>query len=317
MSDSPTREPDLFADNPSEAEDYGQAVVDAEALAALKTRSDAKGLTQFGLHILFIVCTGVLVSTAMGRWWLLLAMLIHGVGLVYLFAGMHETIHRTAFKSRWLNDTVAWLTGLVVCLPPEGFRSFHFAHHRYTQIPGKDPELDVKQPDSFAGYLWYVSGISYWIRAFQGIFKAALGNVTAPYISERVKPLVVREARIFGLIYLIALGAAFAGYSESLLYWFLPMVMAQPFWRGWLLAEHTGCTNDDDIYANTRTTYTNPLLRFLLWQMPYHVAHHAYPGIPFFALQDADALIRGRAGAKSPGYLSFHRQWISRIRTAR
>ena len=157
----------------------------------------------------------------------------------------------------------------------------------------------MKQPDSLAGYLWYVSGISYWIRAFQGIFKAALGNVTAPYIAER-EALVVREARIFGLIYLIALGAAFAGYSESLLYWFLPMVMAQPFWRGWLLAEHTGCTNDDDIYANTRTTYTNPLLRFLLWQMPYHVAHHAYPGIPFFALQDADALIRGRAGANRP-----------------
>ena len=126
MSDSPTREPDLFADNPSEAEDYGQAVVDAEALAALKTRSDAKGLTQFGLHILFIVCTGVLVSTAMGRWWLPLAMLIHGVGLVYLFAGMHETIHRTAFKSRWLNDTVAWLTGLCCVLAARGISFLPF-----------------------------------------------------------------------------------------------------------------------------------------------------------------------------------------------
>jgi fatty acid desaturase len=159
-----------------------------------------------------------------------------------------------------------------------------------------------------------MSGVSYWLRAFTGLYQSARGNVPAPYIAERIKPLVVREARLFALVYIVLTGLVIAGRWEPLLYWFLPMLLAQPFWRGWLLAEHTGCTNDDDIYANTRTTYTNPLLRFLLWQMPYHVAHHAYPGVPFFALKRADVLISGRSKAQSPGYLTFHRQWISRIR---
>ena len=104
-------------------------------------------------------------------------MFVHGVGLVYLFAPLHETVHRTAFASRWLNDAVAWFCGLVVCLGPEFFRSFHFAHHRYTQIPGKDPELNVKAVDTTRGYLYYMSGISYWIRAFGGLLSAARGRV--------------------------------------------------------------------------------------------------------------------------------------------
>ena len=35
---------------------------------------------------------------------------------------------------------------------------------------------------------------------------------------------------------------------------------------------------------NSRTTYTNALVRFLAWNMPFHAEHHAWPSIPFHAL---------------------------------
>ena len=76
-----------------------------------------------------------------------------------------------------------------------------------------------------------------------------------------------------------------------------------------LAALAPGCAENDDIYANTRTTNTNPLMRFLLWQMPYHVAHHAYPGIPFHALKDANALLHGASRHEARGYLAFHSGW--------
>src|SRR5262249_7459233 len=74
-------------------------------------------------------------------------------------------------------------------------------------------------------------------------------------------------------------------------YWLLPVFAGQPFLRAVLLAEHTGCSLDDDAMTNTRTTYTVWPVRFLMWQMPYHAQHHRYPSLPSFALADAHAKI--------------------------
>jgi fatty acid desaturase len=74
-----------------------------------------------------------------------------------------------------------------------------------------------------------------------------------------------------------------------------------------LLAEHTGCEMSSDTYANTRTTITNPVVRFFAWNMPYHVEHHAYPAIPFHSLPRAHEHLRGAERTVSPGYLSATR----------
>ena len=37
-------------------------------------------------------------------------------------------------------------------------------------------------------------------------------------------------------------------------------------------------------FQNTRTTYTGAVVKWVAWNMPYHVEHHAYPSIPFHAL---------------------------------
>src|SRR3546814_8954710 len=78
------------------------AVPKAE-LRALAARSDRKGLVQFGGHLALLAVTGSAVLWAEGSWgdsWALApALLAHGIVLVFLFAPLHETIHRTAFRS--------------------------------------------------------------------------------------------------------------------------------------------------------------------------------------------------------------------------
>jgi fatty acid desaturase len=34
----------------------------------------------------------------------------------------------------------------------------------------------------------------------------------------------------------------------------------------------------------TRSMQTSNLLRSIMWNMPYHAEHHAYPAVPFHAL---------------------------------
>jgi len=42
---------------------------------------------------------------------------------------------------------------------------------------------------------------------------------------------------------------------------------------------HTG-----NILDRTRSIQTNKFVNFLLWNMPYHAEHHAFPAVPFHAL---------------------------------
>jgi fatty acid desaturase len=238
-------------------------------------------------------------------------LLLHGSGLVFLFCALHETIHRTAFASRRLNEAVSHLAGAVVMLGPEMFRAFHYAHHRYTQDPQRDPELSVKDVSTWSGYLLYLSGVSYWWRALKGMLVTAWGKVDAPYVGENKKALVIREARLYLLFYLaLALGSWWLQSAALLWLWLLPVVLAQPLMRAYLLAEHTGCEFSGNMLANTRTLLSNPLVRFYAWNMPFHVEHHAYPGVPFHALRRVHGLIKEDIVNVSPGYLVFHWGWI-------
>jgi hypothetical protein len=125
------------------------------------------------------------------------AVLAHGVALIFLFTPLHEAIHRTAFRSHWLNDVTGWITGFVILLPPEWFRQFHFAHHRWTQDPARDPELSPPKPATMRAWLRYATGASYWIAGVRGLITRAIGKADEPYVGARIRPAVVAEARLY------------------------------------------------------------------------------------------------------------------------
>ena len=85
--------------------------------------SDRAGLLHLAGHLALLAATGLLIFIARGIWLLPLALLLHGIVLIFLFAPLHESVHRTAFRSRRLNDGVAFLCGLVLLLPPDWFRA--------------------------------------------------------------------------------------------------------------------------------------------------------------------------------------------------
>src|SRR5687767_759343 len=139
------------------------AGIDRAALKPLARRSDRAGLIRLAGHAGTLAGTGALVLLAAGQPLLLIpAMALHGAAFIFLFAPLHETIHRTAFRSRRLNDAVAFVCGLFLLLPPDYFRAFHFAHHRWTQDTTRDPELaGGGRPASRGAFLLYLSGLPY------------------------------------------------------------------------------------------------------------------------------------------------------------
>ena len=91
------------------------------------------------------------------------------------------------------------------------------------------------------------------------------------------------------------------------------LTLGQPALRAFLLAEHTGCPLVPDMLRNSRTTKSNAVLRWLVWNMNYHAEHHAYPALPFHTLPKAHRLIRDKIAVRASGYISVHRDLVRRL----
>src|SRR3954465_11508871 len=115
-------------------------------LRELSVRSNLRGAVQSLGHYGVILLIGGLiwmVASRHGGVWALPLMAVQGYLVAFLFMAVHETAHKTAFKSRGLNLVVGYLSGFIIGLPYEYYCLFHWDHHRYTQDPDKDPELIV------------------------------------------------------------------------------------------------------------------------------------------------------------------------------
>lgn len=284
-------------------------VLSAEALATLNQRSNWAGATQFLGHLGVIALSGYLWAIApLGV--ALPALVICGASLALMFCAMHECCHRTAFANPRLNDGAAWLAGLLSFYNSTFYRRYHKWHHRYTQIPGKDPELEDPKPHSLGHYLWQLSGIPWWIGKVRCHGKVALGQLEGMYyLPETCHGEVVRSVRWQLLTYAaVIVGSSLLGHPWFLFtYWVLPLAVGQPLLRFVLLAEHTGCPNDANPLLNTRTTLTLWPLRWLMWNMPYHAEHHLYPSIPFQALPTAHGQLKPYFEHIDAGYMQVNR----------
>jgi fatty acid desaturase len=178
---------------------------------------------------------------------------------------------------------VAWWAGVLSFYNSTFYRRFHKWHHRYTRIPGKDPELTDRTPDSLLRYGLELSGLPWWWGKIQGHSRIALGLIEeCEYISEAARDEVIRSTRLQLFVYAMAIGiSVFFAQPWFITYWLLPLAVGQPILRFLLLAEHTGCSLDDNSLTNTRTTLTLAPLRFLMWNMPFHAEHHLYASIPY------------------------------------
>ncbi|WP_255087228.1 fatty acid desaturase [Synechococcus sp. Tobar12-5m-g] len=289
-------------------------LIPAPALRELNGRSDRAGWSQTLGHGALILASGWVWGHGAFPWVVRLpALLLLGWGLAFAFCAMHECGHRTAFASRAVNDAVAWWAGVLSFYNADFYRRYHQWHHRYTNQPGLDPELEDAPPTSRAGYLLQLSGLPWWTGKLRGHWRGLRGEFSAnPYIPADAAPSVRSSLWKQAAVYGVVLGLSVPGGNGFLLwFWLLPLALGQPLLRFVLLAEHGGCSNSGDGLANTRTTHTLAPLRWLMWNMPYHVEHHLFASVPFHALATAHQHIAPRLVHNAPGYLAVHRRFLA------
>ena len=282
------------------------------------TRADLTRLTNWNAgwhlfaHALLIAIMGGFILTGAPGW--PLALIAQGVLLAFGFTLMHEASHRTAFRSEPVNDRVAQIVGFILFLPPAWFRYYHFAHHKFTQDPARDPELATPRPNSLGAYLWHVTGIPTWTSQGRALLLNAAGRTRWDYVPAPQRNAVTREARVMvGLYIILAVVSLVQGWTVLIWLWLVPLLIGQPVLRLFLLAEHGQCPQVANMFENSRTTYTARIIRFLSWNMSYHAEHHANPRVPYHQLPQMHDLCHAHLGSTSDGYVQFNRDYVAAL----
>lgn len=290
-----------------------------EDLRQWKARSNGPGLVRLAIQLPLLIGSGVATTWLAAHdhpaW--IGTVILCGAMLATFFPPLHEAGHRTAFRNNALNDLVTWFCGLLMLEAPAFFREFHWEHHRHTQDRSRDPEIAAAPwlldgwPSNIVFYLVLVSGQHLLVgKAMFTISSALLPTAGAweklyPYVRPNMRSRVRWESWL-----VIALLGSFVyaglrfvpGFAYLLLAWPISHV----FLGFYLMPEHTGLANEGSQIQRTRTMRTNALVRFFMWNMPYHVEHHAYPAIPFHAVPDLHRRLEPELENVESGYISFH-----------
>lgn len=298
--------------------------VPRKQLKELMQRKDGPAIRDTLIWFAALGISGMAGYVSWGSWLALPCFLVYGV--LYGSASdsrWHECGHGTAFKTRWLNGAVYHIACFMILREPTLWRWSHARHHTDTIIVGRDPEIAVQRPTNLAALLLNVLALKSGAVAFRKLLLHATGRLTGEektFIPEMERHKVYWPARLY-----LAIFAGIAIWCLAIDSIFPAMFIGLPtFYGTWLqlvfgVAQHGGLREDVlDHRLNSRTVYMNPVLRFLYWNMNYHIEHHMFPMVPYHALPALHAVIKADCPAPSRGLIAAYREilpalWRQRI----
>jgi fatty acid desaturase len=285
-------------------------VIDPAKLRSLCAPSNMAGFAQALSHVGAILLTGGSLWMLRTSIWAVPLFIVHGILLNFLYAGQHELSHWTVFRTAWLNEWLGRLFGFVVFYPRTFDQVQHIAHHRFTQDWERDGELN-RDRYSLGSFVLWMSGVTYWYTRWLRILRFSVGLVTEPYLPPARHRELIREARfhLAGYLLIIVLSLALRSWAAVLL-WLAPMLAMKGVHQLQNTIEHLGLPHQANVLINTRSTRTNAVMRWMAWQMQYHTAHHAFPGVPFHRLRELhdEIFVKRDSSPPSMTYLGFLRQ---------
>ena len=284
-----------------------------ETRQILLARSNRAGLVQLGLHWGATALVSWLIYVQIPFWWALLP--VQGILIIFNFTLLHECTHQSPFRSLWLNETAGWISGAIVGLPFIWFRYFHLAHHRFTNHPANDPELAAgPRPQNLGSYGLHITGLPVWTSQIMTLFRNAAGGASDSFIPKSARSKIRIESSLLLLLYMVITVYSLTVSSILLWLWLVPILLGQPFLRLYLLAEHGRCPPVANMLENSRTTFTNRIIRFLAWNMPYHAEHHSLPMVPFHQLPALHQLAKPHLLTTERGYARFNKKYLMALR---
>jgi fatty acid desaturase len=274
-------------DDPFEA--WFAPAVDRGVLSGLMRRTNAHALMTLGAWIVLCSATAYLVVLTRHTALVVPAMMVYGAVLTFAYAASHECAHGTAFRTRWLNETVFWITSLVFIEEPLYRRYSHAGHHSNTWFNSLDPQKPYGIPLTLARYLTVTLSPALYVDAARQLARHSAGRFTdteRAFLPTSEIRAVMFNSRVMAGCYLALLlgGVAMQSPWPFLLY-FVPRLLGGGIVTLYINTQHMCMAEDQrDHRLTTRSIRCTWPERLLYWNMNYHIEHHLYPSVPFHAL---------------------------------
>lgn len=283
-----------------------------ETLAAVNMRSDWQGLVQAGGMFGLWCCTGAATLWLAFSGSILLAFVLlfmHGTVGSFCINAVHELIHTTVFKTKWLNVLFVRLFGFIGWIDWLGFKASHNLHHRHTLHPPRDGEVVL--PIVSHSRMAYLKQAIWVPRApyyrFKDSLRRAMGRIDDAWVASlfpEERPAALETLVTWNRVLLVGHSCILvgslvaAGVTRSWAWLLVPYVLSfSSTYGSWLFylcnsTQHIGMTDKvPDFRLCCRSMKLPRLVSFLYWHMEYHVEHHMYAAVPCYNLRKLNKLI--------------------------
>jgi len=295
-----------------------EQLIDPEQLRELSERRNGPSARRLAAQLGLYLATGAALVLATHPAMIAATLIANGVVQFGLFGMLHEASHKTAFTRSGLNTFAGWIAALAQPMAPALMRAFHFAHHRHThQLEGDSELAGLSFMAAWPrGLMWLatMSGVSVLVaRAGWALFSALVPprfdrawTAVLPFVRPERRRRIAWESRALVLIHAgVMTAAVLASPALWRIYW--GMVLGHMFLAWYITCEHRGLSEDGTILERTRTLEVPGLVRWLVWNMPYHAEHHGWPAVPWHALPRLHAEVRPQlVHIERPLYLHLH-----------
>jgi beta-carotene hydroxylase len=198
---------------------------------------------------------------------------INATAIYLLFTVMHDSMHRTAHESRFINDLLGRLSALSLTATMPIFRAVHYEHHSHTNDPERDPDLIVNRRPRWALPFWCVAIVVEYRRHY---FGRRMWRDRSDLIEA-----IAMECLLLGLI---GVAVATGTFAMLAIVWLVPALIAVVvLGLCFDFLPHYPYSSRER-YLDTRI-YPGRILNAFLLGQNYHLIHHLWTTIPWYRYQ--------------------------------
>jgi len=301
-----------------------RAEISKKDLKLLSKKSDLKGLQHVTLYFILLFFFGYMSIATWGTWWTILWLWLYGVLFYASNPIWHECGHRTAFKSKYLNEIFYQIGSFMTDFEPTRWTWSHFRHHSNTASVADPHDYEAAlfhQYPSLQSFLFSFVPFAELIKfkdswKFETI-KHAMG-LTTPVMRDCIPQNEIWKCRLISRIHVAIWIASFL----MSLYFMNPLpallIFFPRYWGNIIelfnQTQHIGLPEDvKDHRYTTRSVRFNPIFSFLYWHMEYHVEHHMFPSVPSYNLPKLSNLIKDQLPKANSSLFDAYKEIIPAI----
>ena len=226
-----------------------------------------------GNCLVFISLFPLVLMDVLSLW---IAFPIATLNMILAYLPSHEAQHNIIAGRgkplRWLNELVGHVSTIPLVYPYRVLRATHMEHHKYTNDPERDCDIDT-HANSTADFFWR----SLLGRQPTSKRNAAYGNSVA---RTNQSHLMLDAILMQGAYLLIMFIMAWTGHAiEAALLWWIPKMIGETYliyYLAWA-PHHPG--HETGRYRDTRA-FKSRFGNIVSMGMQFHIIHHLYPRIP-------------------------------------